>query len=548
MDGDARRKRQPSPTPHPTVKVKARVNSSATPNSLTRKPSRLTTTVTSSTTPRANSPAGIRPSPRFNTPTTQPKSRPFPTRSNNARSPPSVASSSTPGTPVSMYHGLSKTPSLDSPSPVNTSPHRRTSSVSILHDVPGLSKPKANHGSPASDAFTDAEIRDAMHGDVAPKIKSRITKLVKHGDSLSPSPPSYPPSRPANARTRAPSMSSSNLSLSSANTSSTTPEYNFYPITTGSPAANPHRYGSGRAHVSPPANHSYQPFPRDDAHVNYNMKAKVDPATIPLPPISPPTSALSFSSRSSASRSSHPDSGDSAPSLNGAPNPSNLRSALDTLVQFSTAEDDFSDDSSQGRGTDVDDVTRKVRADAKTNRKIEDLEITNRSLLAINATLEATKHRQAKEIRDLKRKLRESRLILPPRAYRADDTEDEDDDDENEADQEGDEESMTKGDECYHRVKALLDGLVKTGKRALETQPKDFVEQGKTGAKVLSAEEVRDWEAPDEDPDASMRIDDEPPPRTANGDDDGFDSEDEVAAMALPDSPSPPPILVTESP
>ncbi len=355
------------------MKVKAKVNSTATPNSLTRKPSRLTTTtLTSSTTPRANSPAGIRQSPRFNTPPTQPKSRPFPARS-NARSPPS---SSTPGTPVSMYHGLSKTPSLDSPSPLNTSPHRRTSSVSVLHDVPGLSLPKVNHGSPASpasDAFTDSEIRDAMHGDVAPRIKSRITKLVKHGDSLSPSPPSHPSSRPANGRTRAPSMSSSNLSLSSANTSSTTPEYNFYPITTGSPAANPYRYGSGRARASPPAHHSYQPFPRDDAHVNHNITAKVDPATIPLPPISPPTSAISFSSRSSASRSSHPDSGDSATSPNGAPNASNLRSALDTLMQFSTTEDDFSDDSSHGRGTDVEDETRKVRADAKTNRKVATL-------------------------------------------------------------------------------------------------------------------------------------------------------------------------------
>ena len=39
--------------------------------------------------------------------------------------------------------------------------------------------------------------------------------------------------------------------------------------------------------------------------------------------------------------------------------------------------------------------------------------------MAINTMLEATKARQAKEIRDLRRKLRETRLILPPRAFAA---------------------------------------------------------------------------------------------------------------------------------
>jgi len=47
-------------------------------------------------------------------------------------------------------------------------------------------------------------------------------------------------------------------------------------------------------------------------------------------------------------------------------------------------------------------------AEAKKNRKILDLEITNKSLLAINAGLEVTKLKQAKEIRDLKRKVRQS--------------------------------------------------------------------------------------------------------------------------------------------
>lgn len=46
--------------------------------------------------------------------------------------------------------------------------------------------------------------------------------------------------------------------------------------------------------------------------------------------------------------------------------------------------------------------------EAKKNRKILDLEITNKSLLAINAGLEVTKLKQAREIRELKRKVRMS--------------------------------------------------------------------------------------------------------------------------------------------
>jgi len=125
------------------------------------------------------------------------------------------------------------------------------------------------------------------------------------------------------------------------------------------------------------------------------------------------------------------------------------------------------------------------------------LEITNRSLLAINTSLETIKHRQAKEIRELRRKLRESRLILPPRAFQAikskldhDDTASEEDDDENDENnelQEGTE------DEVYTRVKITIEGLIKSGKRALESKPEDFLQGGKGGAKVLHAEEVRLW-------------------------------------------------------
>lgn len=193
--------------------------------------------------------------------------------------------------------------------------------------------------------------------------------------------------------------------------------------------------------------------------------------------------------------------------------------------------------------------------------KIADLEITNRSLLAINASLEATKHRQSKEIHELRRKLRESRLILPPSAFRAvksslgpaengDDEEDIEDISETEDLVEG------NGDEMYKRIKLIVDTLLQTGRKALETQVKDFPEGGKGGAKVLSPEELRDWHGSIEHDDPTQEVDgDERRPNNVLPEAELSiyeTSEDEVEAMTLPNtspqqSPTPPPILITHS-
>lgn len=164
----------------------------------------------------------------------------------------------------------------------------------------------------------------------------------------------------------------------------------------------------------------------------------------------------------------------------------------------------------------LNDEERKVKAEAKSNRKVSttnlslykcmrtlqsqmaDLEITNRSLLSINSSLEATKNKQAKEIRELRRKLRETRLILPPRAYREykssmDPEEDAIvDEGEDEEDSEVEDAAEGNGDEIYKRVKLMLEGLISSGKKALETRVEDFVET-KGVAKVLTAEEVKSW-------------------------------------------------------
>jgi hypothetical protein len=191
------------------------------------------------------------------------------------------------------------------------------------------------------------------------------------------------------------------------------------------------------------------------------------------------------------------------------------------------------------------------------------LEITNRSLLAINASLESAKHRQAKEIRELRRKLRESRLILPPRAYRAvkssidhDDTGEEEE--EEEGDENGEDSGRQTGDVTFDRVRALLEGLLQTGRRALELKKEDFFQGGKGGTRVLSAEEVRTWRGDnaseitvngpndvDTGQDNTDSFRGSTTPHSAQCSDDDFASEEEVAAIAFapetaPPSPAPP--------
>jgi hypothetical protein len=151
----------------------------------------------------------------------------------------------------------------------------------------------------------------------------------------------------------------------------------------------------------------------------------------------------------------------------------------------------------ESMGTPDDSEVDKAKSEAiaaKSSRKIADLEITNKSLLAINAMLEADKHRLSKEIRDLRRRLREQRLSLPPQAYRAlvrheqraaalspsapgenpASTEalplapgqmnifaDEDEDSED------DEDFLKQSDSAYERVTALVDALVYHATEAL---------------------------------------------------------------------------------
>ncbi|CAO3662522.1 unnamed protein product [Umbelopsis ramanniana] len=107
------------------------------------------------------------------------------------------------------------------------------------------------------------------------------------------------------------------------------------------------------------------------------------------------------------------------------------------------------------------------REEAKINRKIADLEISNTSLLAINATLEGKLRKQAKMIEDLKRQLSSNssqdglRTGTPtPDLTRLDDSDE----------QEG--EDPLEGDEVFTRIRSLLENLLENAQQALEHKSK----------------------------------------------------------------------------
>lgn len=161
--------------------------------------------------------------------------------------------------------------------------------------------------------------------------------------------------------------------------------------------------------------------------------------------------------------------------------------------------------------------------------------------MVINATLEAAKHRQAKEIRDLRRKLRESRLILPPQTYRqvksSDDTPDYDDDldDEDDDDDLNDDNFKDDKDEGFKRVRTILDGLLEEGHKALETKAHELEERDRgPTTKVLHAEELHDDDF-HEFSEADITLPD------SDDLDEDSDSEDEVEGMiSIRITPSPP--------
>ncbi|TDL28108.1 hypothetical protein BD410DRAFT_824842 [Rickenella mellea] len=497
--------------PSPPLKPRAKVNSSAT-IAISRAPKLAKTTSVGSMFPN-----GSRTAPGT------------PARAPSPFKPPEIRSGRSSPAPRArqILHSPSKSTSTVS---VPSSPRQKA----FIHAPPSertlsTPTPRVRHASISSSShFSTSSSAKDIRRDTQPapsvptspielpnvsnvvRVKAKISGLAKTKPSTpqplaprSPSPVAPVPSPPTRSKAQV-----IYPQPTSASPAAQTPP--FYPITTASPAANAHRFATSRP--SPPAkSRPFQPFARPESSVN-----SVDPALVPLPPVSPPSSHLSFSSRSSVSLSAA--GGSNVSPLNAhiknfttqdltedvcdddAISPLSPRHGLTGMVSRSRSGSFASVVDGGGYHDDVGDGHRKMRAEAKSNRKIADLEITNKSLLAINATLEATKHKQAKEIRDLRRKLRESRLILPPRAYRAvqsslsSEDEDEDEDEDEENDEIESEKTRDKHDDTFQRVKSIIAGLLESGRRALETTTEDLQEH-KGGAKVLHETEVLSWQA-----------------------------------------------------
>ncbi|GAA6019431.1 hypothetical protein JCM10207_001384 [Rhodosporidiobolus poonsookiae] len=149
----------------------------------------------------------------------------------------------------------------------------------------------------------------------------------------------------------------------------------------------------------------------------------------------------------------------------------------------------------------VDEKEREAEREARVERKILDLEITNSSLLSINASLERLKLKHTSEIRELRRRLRESvggaglaalhaqAAALDEGASGGESSDPEDDDGASEGDEtpEPTWQELLEGDKHFSAVAASLETLVQRAKTALAYQP-----AANEGNRVLSAVEMED--------------------------------------------------------
>ncbi|KAG8731446.1 hypothetical protein FRC11_004126 [Ceratobasidium sp. 423] len=251
---------------------------------------------------------------------------------------------------------------------------------------------------------------------------------------------------------------------------------------------------------------------------------------------SPPISSLS--STSSASRTSS-DSSAPATSIDRARTPmDSVRpkpTAVPSKLGIEPDEEGIDRDDSGIDMFEADDAEQGQR-EARSNRKIADLEISNKSLLAINATLESTKTRQAKEIRDLKRKLRESRLVLPPSTYLALEQKDpletkgsfeEDSDSEDNV-------TQTQADETFDRVRSMLDRLIKDGKEALNAKPPVPEEKVKKPIRVLDVDELEQYGSETESKESVTDLAESVTDLASSIDEDSPSALAEKAALATP--------------
>ena len=363
----------PSPLSPPPFRPKAKINGTSTIRKLSSSSS-LNVTRSNDLSPSVSRPGSpfksLRPITNGSHVKAQVSSRP-PTKS-----PPRHAQTNQTTSESRQRSLTSASPNLKLPSPDRP----RSGTVGLF---PSLEvKARQPQALPVSDRSNPDS--DRANSPLLPtKIKSKVSGLAKAinvSDTSSESPP-WANARPINARARAPSLTSS-ISL---NPSTSSPPSNFYPITTATPAANPHRYVPPRP--IPPLSRNHQisvstqdiPTPKKSPLI-----PKIDPATVPLPPHSPPISALSLSSKSSVSQASSSKNGSS---VDGAKSTSTVAShrrgqtidwkgTLSTLsLSIPQLNRVFPNDrgGNPGHESDIESAEEskpQSRAEAKTNRKV----------------------------------------------------------------------------------------------------------------------------------------------------------------------------------
>ena len=358
------------------IRPKAKVNSSAT----TRKtPSVIYTAGKSdvSVTPRPRSP--------FKPPPVQTRSRPpSPSRSTLSVTRPAVplaTAHSTPSTPDRRHYALSPSSPDDALAKRGKTRH---GSISLHHAV-SLSSfhtrtPSTSRATPS--IFARDVNNVCQDGLTQGKVKAKVSAMVQQAEKSN--------AHPAQPRA-GPPLGSVSSNVSPNGSPPVPPNPVFYPITTATPAANPYRLATTRTSPSYGRYH-YQPFsPHDEPpptnHKTSSVVAKVDPAAIPPPLYSPPNAAVSFSSRSSVSRSSPSyrtdNSGGSQSSPRTLSSPAFQPEDSDKHVgmysldeELATRETNFTSQSRMQFGHPEDDEAqqssedRKVKAAAKSNRKV----------------------------------------------------------------------------------------------------------------------------------------------------------------------------------
>ncbi|SJX63420.1 uncharacterized protein SRS1_11078 [Sporisorium reilianum f. sp. reilianum] len=133
--------------------------------------------------------------------------------------------------------------------------------------------------------------------------------------------------------------------------------------------------------------------------------------------------------------------------------------------------------------------------EARVHRKLLDLEITNKSLLAINSALEVTKLKQAKEIRELKRRLRDGRGLPTAAAPRDSAASTVFSDEDDLSDTDDDDNLLVKEDPeleaAHQRCKDLVDHMVDQARKAILAE---YDEPENTGGKVLHPAELEEMQ------------------------------------------------------